>query len=83
MHSKHSIRTGSKKGTSERLCKIRNTHTHNKNMLKGQKKSEDEKVVGESNSPKVVAVLHDSSEQSYEDGSTCSDSGGSESDCKD
>lgn len=52
-------------------------------MLKGQKKSEDEKVVGESNSPKVVAVLHDSSEQSYEDGSTCSDSGGSESDCKD
>ena len=47
------------------------------------KKSEDEKVVEESNNPKYFAVLHDSSEQSCGDDSACSDSGGSESDCKD
>ena len=48
-----------------------------------QKKSEDEKVVEESDNLKNVAVLHDSSEESCGDDSACSDSGGSESDCKD
>ena len=47
------------------------------------KKSEDEKVVEESDNLKNVAVLHDSSEESCGDDSACSDSGGSESDCKD
>ena len=46
-----------------------------------RKKSEDEKVVEESENLKNVAVLHDSSEESC--GDACSDSGGSESDCKD
>ena len=47
------------------------------------KKSEDKKVVEESDNLKNVAVLHDSSEESCGDDSACSDSGGSESDCKD
>ena len=48
------------------------------------KKSEDEKVVEESDNLKNVAVLNDSSEKSCGDrDSACSDSGGSESDCKD
>ena len=63
-----------------------------KNFLTGQKslfdifqakKSEDEKVVEESDNLKNVAVLHDSREKSCGDDSACSDSGGSESDCKD
>ena len=63
-----------------------------KNFLTGQKslfeifqakKSEDGKVVEESDNLKNVAVLHDSSEESCGDDSACSDSGGSESDCKD
>jgi len=47
------------------------------------KKSEDEKAVEESDNLKNVAVLHDSREESCGDDSACSDSGGSESDCKD
>ena len=47
------------------------------------KKSEDKKVVEESDNLKNVAVLHDSSEERCGDDSACSDSGGSESDCKD
>ena len=63
-----------------------------KNFLTGQKflfeifqakKSEDGKVVEESDNLKNVAVLRDSSEESCGDDSACSDSGGSESDCKD
>ena len=63
-----------------------------KNFLTGQKtlfdilqakKSEDEKVVEESDNLKNVTLLHDSSEKSCGDDSACSDSGGSESDCKD
>ena len=46
-------------------------------------KSEDGKVVEESDNLRNVAVLHDSSEESCGDDSACSDSGGSESDCKD
>ena len=42
-----------------------------------------EKVVEESDNLKNVAVLHDSNEESCGDDSACSDSGGSESDCKD
>lgn len=45
--------------------------------------SEDDKVVEESDNLKNIAVLHDSSEESCGDDSACSDSGGSESDCKD
>ena len=57
-----------------------------KNILKGQtsvsdifqtKQSEDEKLGGESNKLKDVAVVQHSSEESNEDGSTSSDSGGS------
>ena len=47
------------------------------------KTSEGEKVVEESDNFKNVAVLHDSSEKSCGDDSACSDSGDSESDCKD
>ena len=63
-----------------------------KNFLTGQKslfeifqakKSEDGKIVEESDNLKNVAVLHDSGEESCGDDSACSDSEGSESDCKD
>ena len=40
-------------------------------------------VAEESDNLKNVAFLHDSSEESCGDDSACSDSGGSESDCKD
>lgn len=47
------------------------------------KNFEDEKVVGECNNLKIATVLHDNSEESYGDKSTCSDSEGSENYCKD
>ena len=81
-----------KKGTNKGLCKLQKKKAQKpQKSSKGQKslfdiwltkKYEDEKVVGERNNLKNIAVLHDSSEKSYEDGSFCSDSGGSESDCK-
>ena len=94
VHSSHSTSTGSKKGTNKGLCKglsMKKVQKPPKTNM-GQKslfdifqakRSEDERVVEESDNLKNAAVLHDSSEESCGDDSACSDSGGNESDCKD
>ena len=89
-----SISTGSKKGTNKDLSlqsmnkaqKPQKTSSRGKTpylIFSEPKKTEDEKAVEENDNLKNVAVLHDSRGESCGDDSACSDSGGSQSDCKD